>query len=244
MPRFAAGFLQQFHLFYGHSSVDGFAHVVDGEQPYAYCGEGFHFDACASHGFCSDHEPYRRAPLLRSEFRCDPRQSQRMAEGDQVSRALCRLDRGHPGHPEDVAFFRRTLQDQAEGGRRHANGAASPRGAVRPRLAADIHHVGLAGLVEMAQLSFFMHALPLRKPERDSGIILSMRIRGICLLLIMLAQTAQAQSLPDLGDTSGELISPQTERRSARRQCSTSGAIPRTSTIPSLPITSMPSATA
>ena len=64
----------------------------------------------------------------------------------------------------------------------------------------------------MAQFFRSLHNLS-REPEQDSSIILSMRIDAGCLGLVLLLQQVQAQSLPELGDASGSLISPQTERK-------------------------------
>jgi len=52
-----------------------------------------------------------------------------------------------------------------------------------------------------------------REPNPESGIILSMRIPAVCLGLALLVPQAQAQTLPELGDTSGALLSPYLERR-------------------------------
>src|ERR1041385_4802898 len=52
-----------------------------------------------------------------------------------------------------------------------------------------------------------------RELNPESGIILSMRIPAFCLGLALLAPQAPAQTLPELGDTSGALLSPYLERR-------------------------------
>src|SRR5258705_13143039 len=52
-----------------------------------------------------------------------------------------------------------------------------------------------------------------REPNPESGIILSMRIPALCLSLALLVPQARAQTLPELGDTSGALLSPNLERR-------------------------------
>src|SRR5260370_33214297 len=52
-----------------------------------------------------------------------------------------------------------------------------------------------------------------REPNPESGIILSMRIPAVCMSLALLVPQAQAQTLPELGDTSGALLSPNLERR-------------------------------
>src|SRR3981081_154588 len=53
----------------------------------------------------------------------------------------------------------------------------------------------------------------LREPNPESGIILSMRIPAVCLGLALLVPQAQAQTLPELGDTSGALLPPYLERK-------------------------------
>src|SRR5712692_11839452 len=56
-----------------------------------------------------------------------------------------------------------------------------------------------------------------REPGADSGIILSMRIPIACLGLALLVPQAKAQPLPELGDTSGALLSPQLERKAGEQ---------------------------
>jgi len=52
-----------------------------------------------------------------------------------------------------------------------------------------------------------------RELNPESGIILSMRIPAVCLGLALLVPQAQAQTLPELGDTSCALLSPYLERK-------------------------------
>ena len=52
-----------------------------------------------------------------------------------------------------------------------------------------------------------------REPLPRGGIILSMRIAAACLGLALIALQARAQALPELGDTSGALLSPALERK-------------------------------
>ncbi len=42
---------QQGHAVDGHAPVDGFAHVVDGEQRHLHGGQGFHLHTGLTHGF-------------------------------------------------------------------------------------------------------------------------------------------------------------------------------------------------
>src|SRR3989442_9840461 len=56
-----------------------------------------------------------------------------------------------------------------------------------------------------------------RELNPESGIILSMRIPAVCLGLALLAPQAQAQTLPELGDTSGALVSPYMERKAGEQ---------------------------
>jgi len=42
---------KQFNGINHHATIDGFQHIVDGEQANGGGGEGFHFDAGASDGF-------------------------------------------------------------------------------------------------------------------------------------------------------------------------------------------------
>src|SRR5258708_3605035 len=54
---------------------------------------------------------------------------------------------------------------------------------------------------------------PFREPPRHSGIILSMRLAVVCLSVALLGAPALAQTLPELGDSSGALLSPALERK-------------------------------
>src|SRR5262252_1128630 len=51
------------------------------------------------------------------------------------------------------------------------------------------------------------------EPLRPGGIILSMRILAACLSFALVVTQAPAQTLPELGDTSGALLSPSLERK-------------------------------
>ena len=50
-PRLAPVLFKQFNGINHHATIDGFQHVIDGEQANGGSGEGFHFDAGASDGF-------------------------------------------------------------------------------------------------------------------------------------------------------------------------------------------------
>src|SRR5206468_9721513 len=56
-----------------------------------------------------------------------------------------------------------------------------------------------------------------REPNPESGIILSMRIPIVCVGLALLVPQAKAQTLPELGDTSGALVSPYIERKAGEQ---------------------------
>ena len=52
-PRFTAALFKQLNVAHDHASVDGFTHVVDGEESDLGGGECFHFNAGGSGGLGS-----------------------------------------------------------------------------------------------------------------------------------------------------------------------------------------------
>ena len=75
-----------------------------------------------------------------------------MTERDQLARPLGRHDARNLGHREHVALGHRVRRDLLVRLARHPHLPFGDSGALGLRLAADIHHPGPAGIVEMAQL--------------------------------------------------------------------------------------------
>ena len=79
-------------------------------------------------------------------------QRQRMAQRDQVRRALGRLDRGDPRDPEHVALFRVARAHHRQRGRAHLDAAAGARDTFGYILVGDVDHVRLPVRVEVGKM--------------------------------------------------------------------------------------------
>lgn len=166
-----------------------------------------------------------------------------MAQGDQLAGPLGGLNRGNSSDSQDIAFLGPAGENQFQRRGRHADGSVGARDAARLGLVADADHPGLSRLVEVTQLSRSNHAFRSGEDPRPAdaacadckahcaneapdvpaassrelgtrgGIILFMRILCVCLGILLTMQQATAQSLPELGDASATVLSPQMERR-------------------------------
>src|SRR3954470_7012202 len=99
----AAALLFQPDALDGHNTVDGLAHVVDGEGGDADGGEGLHLDAGAAedaHGGLDAQE----VGLGEGEIEGGAGDGEGVAEGDEVAGALGGHDAGEAGDLEDVAL--------------------------------------------------------------------------------------------------------------------------------------------
>ena len=88
-----------------------------------------------------------------------PGQGQGMAQGNEVGGLLGRHDAGDAGGGEHVPLVVLTAQDQRQGLGGHGHESLGAGLAFGHLLVGDIHHVGLAALVEMGQV----HLCPYRK---------------------------------------------------------------------------------
>ena len=94
------------------------------------------------------------------ELHAHMRQRQRMAQWNQQRRVLGALDRRQPRHTQHVAFLRLPLIQQGKGLGLHGDMAGGRGAAAGFRLLAHIHHVGLAGGIEVRQ---GRHGIPFGK---------------------------------------------------------------------------------
>ena len=127
-------FFQQLHVGNRHAPVNGFAHVVDGEQGDLDGGEGFHFDAGGADGL------YRggagdaghaggRVDGAGLKLDGDTGQRQRVAQGNEVAGFFGGHDAGDAGNAEHVAFFGGARLNDGQCGGQHFNAAAgNPEG--------------------------------------------------------------------------------------------------------------------
>ena len=83
---------------------------------------------------------------------------QRMAQRDQLVRALGGHDAGDARGREHVALLGFALLDQRQRCRRHRDEAFRARGAMRHGLVGDVDHARLALLVEMGELGHGVHS--------------------------------------------------------------------------------------
>lgn len=74
-----------------------------------------------------------------------------MAQGDQLGGALGCLDAGDPRNLQRIAFGIVRQRRQRFGRERDEDGGF--RFTARGRFAADVHHPGLAGVIEMGELA-------------------------------------------------------------------------------------------
>src|SRR3954471_19305753 len=107
----AAALLFQPDALDGHNTIDGLAHVVDGEGGDADGGQGLHLDA----GAAEDADGGLDAQQVRGgegELDGGGGDGQRVAEGDEVAGALGGHDAGQAGDLEDVALGQGAVADQ------------------------------------------------------------------------------------------------------------------------------------
>src|SRR3954451_8090003 len=111
----AAALLLQPDALDGHNTVDGLAHVVDGEGGDADGGEGLHLDA----GAAEDADGGVDAEgVVGGEGEVDggAGEGEGVAEGDEVAGALGGHDAGEAGDLEDIALGEAPVADEGEGG--------------------------------------------------------------------------------------------------------------------------------
>lgn len=151
VPRFAALFFQELETLDYHAAVTCLAHVVDGEQGGAGGGEGFHFHPCAPDTLAGGFDPDTVLACVQFKGDGDTRQGDGVAQWNQVCRAFCALDAGDARNTEHIAFGSLAGLDQGEGFRRHADAATGAGDAQGFGFLSDIHHMRLAGLIEMGE---------------------------------------------------------------------------------------------
>ena len=134
---------------HGHPAVNRLAHVVNREQGNLHGRQGFHFDAGLAARFDRRRAIDRIRVAFGHQFERHHRECQRMTQGDQIRSFFGGHDARHPRDPEHIPFAVRPRIDHRQGRRRHFDAPFGARAAGSERLAADIHHVGLALLVEM-----------------------------------------------------------------------------------------------
>ena len=150
-PRLTTMLLQQLHIGDGHAPVDGFAHVINGQQGELDGGQGLHLDAGLADGFDGGVADDAVGFFVGIELNGDPCQSQRVAERNQVAGFFGRHDAGDARDAEHVALFSRALQNNGQRGGMHDDAALCHRDPVSGGFGGHVDHVGLALGVKMCQ---------------------------------------------------------------------------------------------
>ena len=154
-PAFAAMLLEQSHARDHHATVCRFAHIVDGEQGDLDGGQRFHFNTGGAHSFCRNPADNVRRLMYGGAYtfqlHCEVRQGQGMAQRNQGASLFGTLNAGNAGNAQHVALFGRSALDQGQGGGLHVNTAFGNRDAMTGVFGGDVHHVGLALLIEVGE---------------------------------------------------------------------------------------------
>ncbi len=150
-PRLTAMLLQQLHIGDSHTPVDGFAHVVDGQQGELDGGQGFHFNAGLTDGFDRRVADDATGFFVCIELNGDPCQGQRMAEWNEIAGLFGRHDAGDARDPKHVALLGRALQNDGQRGRVHEDAALRHRDPVGGGFGGHVDHMGLALGIKMCQ---------------------------------------------------------------------------------------------
>jgi hypothetical protein len=94
----------------------------------------------------------RPLPSAGHELHAHATEGDRVAERNQFPGALGGLDRRHPRHRQHIPLGGAALQHQGQGGRLHADESLSGGLAGGGGPIAHLHHVHLAGGIEVTQL--------------------------------------------------------------------------------------------
>ena len=221
MAGFATGFLQQTDVFDAHAAVDGLAHVVNGEQAYRCCGQGFHFDTGSTKTFSDDFTVNGMLGFVDRKIGGDAGQGDRVAKGDKVARAFRGLNCGDAGDAQHVAFLGRAGENKCQRFRFHEDAAGRAGDTSGFGLGADVDHMGLAGIVEMSQ-SLVSHGIyvwlrwagmAISRLRYHSTMHLSQRFFAALLACTLALQPVAADELPELGDAASNDLSLSTEKK-------------------------------
>ena len=169
--RAAALLVQQAHIDDLHAAIDGLAHVVDGQTRGTRAGQGLHLDTrLARHARRDQHVKAnlpvhaRRSPALGHVLGRRPRRrdrldialtlgnEQRMAHGDDVTRALDGHNARHARASKHIALFGAVLKHHGLRLGMHEDGALGDGDAMRLGLVGHVDHTHLALGIHMRQL--------------------------------------------------------------------------------------------
>ena len=221
MARFAAGFLQQADVVDAHATVDGFCHVINGEQADGSRRQRLHFDPGTTKAFGRYFAVNGVPGFVYSEVGGNTRQGNRVAKRNQITRALRGLNGCNAGNAEDVALFCGAAADQGEGFRLHENAAGGAGNTCCFCLAADVDHMGLAGAVKVGK-GLVCHRnlrwVTIRKRRffglrYHSTMHLTQRLVAGLLICSIMLSPLRADELPELGDVASNELSLSAEKK-------------------------------
>lgn len=144
-------FFEHANVSHGHATIDRLAHIVNGQQADLNRRQRFHFDTGLTVALDGGDELDGNAGLVDRNLDGDPGQADRMAQRNQIGRAFGGLNGGNSRDTEDIAFFDGTAFDEFKRCRLHGDATTSHGHPMRFELGADIDHVRLSVLIEMAQ---------------------------------------------------------------------------------------------
>ena len=151
---------KQLHIGDDHAPVDGFAHVVNGQQSQLDGGQGFHLDAGLADGFNGGTADDAVGLFVGIELNGDPCQRQWMAQRNQIAGFFGRHDAGDARDAEHIALFSRALQNDRQRGRMHDDAALRYRDPVGGGFGSHVDHVGLALCIKCVSAEVLVMLFP------------------------------------------------------------------------------------
>lgn len=148
-------FFQQLDVADGHATVNGFAHVVDGEQGDLHSGQGFHLytgRADRFNGGCAfDAGSLGVAALMGLKLNGYMGQCQRVAQGNQVAGFFCGHDARQARHTQHITFFGCARLNDGQRCGQHLDATTGHPFAVRGGFGGNVNHVRLALVIKMGE---------------------------------------------------------------------------------------------
>ena len=132
-------------------AVHGLAHVIDGERRDHRSRHRLHLDAGAAADATSSGYLHRIVGGVAGEFEGNGGQRQRVAQRNEVGRALSRHDFGEPGDAENITLADRAGRDHRQRFRAHQHPRPGGRRPVRNVFGGNIDHTGVAGWIEVTR---------------------------------------------------------------------------------------------
>src|SRR4051812_24989598 len=149
--RLAPGLLEQYDAADLEPLLESLDHVVDRQRGDARGGQRLHLHAGAGGRARLGGDRHLARLGVHVRLDADEGHRQRVAERDQLARALGRLDAGEPGCAEHVALRRVARRDDGRRLGGHPHDRLRDGAPVGHLLARDVDHAGTAGVVEVGE---------------------------------------------------------------------------------------------